>query len=65
MKSINHALPLLLLLLCIPTASAQTARPEATQTRQHNLMPVPADVRFDVGRLMITKSFNVATRGQA
>jgi hexosaminidase len=34
-----------------------------TPAVRHNLMPVPASVRFDAGRLPVTKSFNVAARG--
>lgn len=52
-------IPLILSLICTLNAYAQT--PNA---RPHNLMPVPASVRFNPGRLAVTKSFNVASRGQ-
>lgn len=59
MKAIKHLL-LVLLLSVAPRAAAQTAAPV-----QHQLMPVPAAVRFNQGRLPITSSFTVATRGHS
>src|SRR5436305_12397103 len=50
-----------LLLSCALNASAQTT-PNGAQTR-HNLMPVPASVRFGAGRLVVNKSFTVAATG--
>ncbi|HEX6622382.1 MAG TPA: family 20 glycosylhydrolase [Pyrinomonadaceae bacterium] len=52
----------------LASASARTApRPaaaqDAAQARRHQLMPVPASVRFGAGRLPITKSFTVAAKG--
>jgi hexosaminidase len=44
-----------------PTTAAVTP-PAATE---HQLMPVPASVRFNPGRLPVGKSFNVAVRGQS
>ncbi|MBV9923910.1 MAG: family 20 glycosylhydrolase, partial [Acidobacteria bacterium] len=49
-------LVLLLLTSFIPQAAAQTPA-------HHNLMPVPASVRFDQGRLAFDKSFTVAAAG--
>ncbi|HEX8492517.1 MAG TPA: family 20 glycosylhydrolase [Pyrinomonadaceae bacterium] len=62
---------ILLLLSCVFNAAAQTtaqtiepATPSIAQTATvHHLMPVPASVRFNPGRLLITKSFAVAARG--
>jgi hexosaminidase len=54
-------LPFTLLLICAFYAPAQNA----AATPQHNLMPVPASVRFNGGRLSVGKSFNVAARGHA
>lgn len=34
------------------------------QALKHNLMPVPASVRFNEGRMPVTKTFIVATKGQ-
>lgn len=55
-----------LTLLCVaPHAPAQataTQAPSAAAAR-HNLMPVPASVRFGAGRLAVNKSFTVAARG--
>jgi len=57
-------LPFLLCLICAAGASAQTA-PDASAASapQHNLMPVPASVRFNSGRLAVNKTFSVAARG--
>ena len=54
-------LPLLVILLCAVVAKAQ----EATPTPKHNLMPVPASVKFHRERLAVNDSFKVATRGHA
>ena len=53
-------LPLILSLICAVSATAQTAGSAV----QHNLMPVPASVRFNPGRLLVNSSFTVATRGR-
>jgi hexosaminidase len=55
-------------LFCVLNVSAQTTVAVAqtvtlTTNRQHHLMPVPVSVRFNAGRLPVTKSFSVATRG--
>ncbi len=58
-------LPLILSLFCAGSVYAQSetaAKPSATQ---HNLMPVPLSVRFNTGRLPISKSFTVAVKGEA
>jgi hexosaminidase len=52
-------LPFILSLIFAPNAYAQ-----GTAAAPHNLMPVPASVRFNPGRLPVTKTFNVASRGQ-
>ena len=52
-----------LLLTFVINASAQTAGPALRPAPRHNLMPVPASVRFGTGRLAVNKSFTVAARG--
>ncbi|HYP52061.1 MAG TPA: family 20 glycosylhydrolase, partial [Pyrinomonadaceae bacterium] len=53
-------LPFILSLFCAASVSAQT--PGA----RHNLMPVPASVRFQAGRLAVKNTFSVAAaRGQS
>src|SRR5205085_1250447 len=59
---------IILLLSCVLHAVAQT-NVSGTQSltqpmTQHHLMPVPASVRFNAGRLSITKSFTVGIRGR-
>src|SRR5829696_1831542 len=49
----------LLLFSCALHAAAQTPAPAA----RHNLMPVPASVRFNQGRLAVDKTFTVAAAG--
>ncbi|HWT03177.1 MAG TPA: family 20 glycosylhydrolase [Pyrinomonadaceae bacterium] len=51
---------LILCLICAVGASAQTTGGAAVQ---HTLMPVPASVRFNSGRLPVNNSFTVAARG--
>jgi hexosaminidase len=58
MKARNY-LPLILSLFCATSAYGQTVA-----ATQHNLMPVPLSVRFDAGKLPISKSFTVAVRGK-
>ena len=58
-------LALVLSLLCPAGAPAQTAGAPAPPAARHNLMPVPASVRFQAGRLPVSKSFSVAYRGEA
>ncbi len=50
------------LMLCALSAYAQEDRMPAA-TREHHLMPVPASVRFEPGRLALTASFTVAVKG--
>jgi hexosaminidase len=52
-------MPVILVLSQIVSVSAQTPTPAT----RHNLMPVPASVRFPAGRLAITGSFSVAAAG--
>ncbi len=52
-----------LLLLCVSHASARLTAGQPLHAARHNLMPVPASVRFGAGRLAVTKSFNVAAKG--
>ncbi|HYG08887.1 MAG TPA: beta-N-acetylhexosaminidase, partial [Pyrinomonadaceae bacterium] len=60
-------LAFILSLSCAVNAAAQTAPapPAPSVAPVHNLMPVPASVRFNSGRLAVSKSFNVAVRGQS
>ncbi|HYY57537.1 MAG TPA: family 20 glycosylhydrolase [Pyrinomonadaceae bacterium] len=62
MKAIRY-LSILLLLSCVLRVAAQDAAPNTQALTRHNLMPVPASVRFTPGRLPIAKSFTVAARG--
>jgi hexosaminidase len=55
MKTLKPAI-LLLLSSCALSAAAQTPA-------RHNLMPVPASVRFNQGRLAVDKTFTVAATG--
>jgi hexosaminidase len=52
-----------LLVSCALGVGAQTAGPTLRPAPRHNLMPVPASVRFGTGRLAVNKSFTVAARG--
>ncbi|HLL15887.1 MAG TPA: family 20 glycosylhydrolase [Pyrinomonadaceae bacterium] len=60
-------LPFILSLSFAVSAAAQTAAttPTAPVATRHQLMPVPASVRFNPGRLPVGKTFNVAVRGQS
>ena len=49
-------IPCLLIFSCAVSAAAQTPA-------RHNLMPVPASVRFNQGRLAVDKTFTVAAAG--
>ena len=57
---IRRITSLLLLLLFAWTVRAQQSA--AMQTARHNLMPVPARVEFQDGRLALDKSFRVAVK---
>ncbi|MFL6227173.1 MAG: beta-N-acetylhexosaminidase [Pyrinomonadaceae bacterium] len=60
----NGCVSILLILACLLKVGAQTAGADASLfAARHNLMPVPASVRFNAGRLAVTKSFSVAARG--
>ncbi|HEX5885100.1 MAG TPA: family 20 glycosylhydrolase [Pyrinomonadaceae bacterium] len=59
---IKKYLPLFLVLICAVVASAQEPAP----TPKHNLMPVPASVKFHPEeRLAVNGDFKVATRGHS
>jgi hexosaminidase len=51
----------LLLLCCLPVAAQQSD--SATAITRHRLMPVPASIQFQSGRLKIDASFTVALDG--
>jgi hexosaminidase len=55
----HRIVALLLLSSFIPKAAAQAPAPAA----RHNLMPVPASIRFNPGRLAVDKTFTVAADG--
>ncbi len=54
---------LCLVLLCVLDTSAGQTPNDADPKMRHHLMPVPAAVRFQTGRLAVTKSFAVAVSG--
>ncbi|HEX8500078.1 MAG TPA: family 20 glycosylhydrolase [Pyrinomonadaceae bacterium] len=60
MKAYRLVPALLLLSFVLQSAAAQAPAPAVTR---HNLMPVPASVRFGAGRLAVDKSFTVAAAG--
>jgi hexosaminidase len=55
------SLPFILCLICAVNVLGQAT---SGVNPRHNLMPVPAHVRFNPGRLAIDKSFTVAVKGQ-
>lgn len=55
--------PLLMALLLTSALGIHAQEPTPGITRQHNLMPVPAAVQFQPGRLAIDSSFKVAVTG--
>jgi hexosaminidase len=56
----------ILLLSCfVLKAVAQNPTPNAPPPTQHHLMPVPSSLKFNPGRLAVTKSFAVAVRGHS
>jgi hexosaminidase len=57
-------LPFILSLICAINVAAQTSATTAAAAPQHNLMPVPASVRFNAGRLAVNNAFSIAARGQ-
>ncbi|HEY0430598.1 MAG TPA: family 20 glycosylhydrolase [Pyrinomonadaceae bacterium] len=67
MKSANHLLPALLLTFASSIVSLVSAQVSSATVApsQLNLMPVPASVQLQAGRLPITKAFSVATKGYA
>ncbi|HEX8636165.1 MAG TPA: family 20 glycosylhydrolase [Pyrinomonadaceae bacterium] len=63
---IRTLISLALFLCSVPVGSAQeAAAPSAPPAATHNLMPVPARMQFNQGRMTVTKSFKVAVRGHA
>src|SRR6185295_8173842 len=68
MKTTYSVKLVLLLTLALSTVSpvpAQGPTPTAAQLGQLNLMPMPATVELQPGRLAITDKFSVATKGYA
>jgi hexosaminidase len=68
MKTANHiqlAVLLTYALTIVSTVPAQVPTTTVTAPGQLNLMPVPASVQLQPGRLAITNAFSVATKGYA
>ena len=66
MKNANHLLLALVLtfaLNAVAPVMAQTTT--ATASPELNIMPLPASVQLETGRLPITNGFTVATKGHA
>src|ERR1043165_5984000 len=61
----NAKIAIGLLLLCALTTTARPADSDQPMSPQHHLMPVPAAVQFQTGRLKIDASFGVAVDGHA
>ncbi|MEN3332681.1 MAG: hexosaminidase [Blastocatellia bacterium] len=61
----NAKIAIGLLLLCALTTSARPVDSEQPMSPPHHLMPVPAAVQFQTGRLKIDASFSVAVDGRA
>src|SRR5689334_7107054 len=61
MKFIKFAL-LAISLVSIVSIVAQGTKPTSSQTPQLNLMPIPASLQLQSGRLAITNTFQVAVR---
>lgn len=59
----NRKLTIALLLLCAFATSAQRIESAQSEPYKHRLMPVPAAVQFQPGRLKIERSFAVAVEG--
>jgi hexosaminidase len=63
---IRRSILLSLLLLCAWSCRAQEAASNsAAAAREHHLMPVPAKVQFQPGRLNVSKTFSVAVKGHS
>lgn len=56
-------LPILFLLLCATGVAAQQLETAQATLSEHRLMPVPAAIQFQTGRLKIDASFTAATAG--
>src|SRR2546423_8357546 len=62
---LTKAILLSLSLLCAVSARAQQPRPtDVPASYQHHLMPVPAHIQFQSGRLAVADTFTVALQGQ-
>jgi hexosaminidase len=59
----NTRLIIALLLLCPPAGLAQQPGSDQPMSQQHRLMPVPASIQFQAGRLKVDASFRVAVNG--
>src|SRR5262245_53649341 len=63
MKILFHTLSILILMIPLAWGANALAQGAIAQERRHNLMPTPADARFQPGKLAVEKSFSVAVRG--
>ena len=63
--SVKLVLLLTLALSIVSSATAQGPNPAVAELGQLNLMPMPATVELQPGRLAITDKFSVATKGYA
>ncbi|HKP11177.1 MAG TPA: family 20 glycosylhydrolase, partial [Blastocatellia bacterium] len=54
-----------MLILCALNTTARPVDPPQTMSQQHHLMPVPAAVQFQAGRLKIDAAFAVGVVGRA
>jgi hexosaminidase len=61
----NAKIAIGLLLLCALNSPARQIESTQPMSPQHHLMPVPAAVQFQTGRLKIAPSFSVAVDGRA
>ncbi|HKO61977.1 MAG TPA: family 20 glycosylhydrolase [Pyrinomonadaceae bacterium] len=66
MKKANHLLPALILTFALYGVATVTAQTSTVGVPPRlDLMPVPASVQLETGRLPITANFTVATKGHA
>jgi hexosaminidase len=62
---IRLSILLSLLLLCAWSCGAQESASNSMAATEHHLMPVPAQVQFQPGRLMVRKTFSVFVKGHS
>jgi len=62
--SIKNLLILTAIFICLQSVSAQEKDASALQSARRNLMPVPANTNWRMGKLPVSKTFTVAVKGQ-